>query len=145
LIVVIFALGVFPGYLSGAGACPVHTTVNGRAFCAEVVTVGQPCLAAYGCAALPPPGFAFQGVKFQLVAFNESDSNLVDGWVTEANNTSYRFGLLGDPLGPPSVNWTSPDEAVFVEWRAPFGTIGSDGRFIANVTCGVSFAVIDGF
>jgi hypothetical protein len=87
----------------------------------------------------------FQGVNFQLVTYNESGSNVVSGSVTEANNTSYRFSLIGDPLGPPSVNWTSPDGAVFVGWQAPFGTIGSNDTFTANVTCGVAFATIDGF
>jgi hypothetical protein len=120
-------------------------TVNGRTYCAEVVTVGGPCSSPGLFCRLPPPGFAFQGVNFQLEAYNGSGSNIVGGSVTEANNTSYRVSLIGDPLGPPSVNWTSPDQAIFVEWRAPFGTMGRNDTFTANVTCGVSLAMIDGF
>jgi len=66
------------------------------------------------------------------------------GCVTEGNATFPAIHLLGDYLGPPSENWTSPDHTVLVEWQTPYATLGSDGQLTANVTCGVSFAALVG-
>jgi hypothetical protein len=140
-IVVVFALWVFPGYLSST--CPVRTTMGGHAYCAESVTIfgPVPCFGGRECSHYQP-SFSFLGVEFQLTLGNESGSDWVSGSVTEPNNTTYEVHLLGDSLGPPSVTWTSADQAVFVEWWAPFGSLGSGGSLQTNVTCGVSFTLI---
>ncbi len=140
-IVVIVSLWVFPGYL--ATTCPTHATLGVRTYCAESVTLVErvPCFGGLYCSD-HRPSFSFHGVEFQLLLLNFSGAYAVSGSVTEANNTSYAVYLLGDPLGPPSVNWSSPDQVVLVDWRAPYGTLGSDHVLQTNVTCGVSFAVI---
>ncbi|MGD0588442.1 MAG: hypothetical protein ABSA63_06595 [Thermoplasmata archaeon] len=141
-IVVILVLWVYPGFLSTTTSCPVQTTADGRAYCAETVTVGQ-CASPYACIE-PPPGFVFHGVKFQLRLGGSSGLAYLGGWITEGNSTSYQFSLTGDYLGAPSVNWTTPDHVALVEMQTPYAFIGSEGQLEANVTCGVSLGTING-
>jgi hypothetical protein len=138
-VVAILVLWVFPGYLSVPSNCPIHTSVSGRDYCAEAVTLEQ-CTGPF-CPALPFPGFEFHEVTFDLSLGGFSGAATVTGWVTELNSTRYPVYLLGDNFGPPFVNWTSPDHAVLIEWQAPF-TTHENGTVlnIANVTCGVMIA-----
>ena len=140
-ITVILALFVFPGYLSGGPACPMQTTAGGTAYCAEYVTLVQCQPGGYCPPHLP---VAFHGADFQLTLTQIGGVPAVDGRVSQGNSTSYYVSLLGDPSGPPSVNWTSPDKSVLVEWSSPFEAVGSDGLLTANVTCGVSFTMMNG-
>jgi hypothetical protein len=143
-VVVPLALFVYPGYLSGGSACPTFTTVRDHGYCAESAVVPQyQCPGAF-CGSCPSYGLMFQGAEFQLALGVSPGSDSLTGCVTEPNSTLYHFGLSGNPLGPPSVNWTSPDHAVMVEWRAPYANVGSDGQATANVTFGVSLALIYG-
>ncbi len=143
--VVIFALIVYPGYLSGGSACPTQTTVSDRTYCAESVAVlPYQCTPGGYCANCPPSEFAFHGVAFQLALSASRGIYGVDGCVTEQNSTVYPFHLVGNSLGASSVNWTSPDHATLVEWQAPYATIGSEGQLTAKVTCGVSYALVVG-
>ncbi|MGD0588353.1 MAG: hypothetical protein ABSA63_06120 [Thermoplasmata archaeon] len=137
-IVVILVLWAYPGFLSTTTSCPVQTTADGRAYCAESVTVGQ-CLSVYGCPGTIP-GIVFHGVQFQLRLGGSSGLAYLGGWITEGNSTPYQFSLTGDALGSPSVNWTSTDHVVLVKMDAPYATIDSSGQLIANVTCGVALA-----
>jgi hypothetical protein len=136
----ILVLWVFPGYLSVSSKCPVSTTEGGRVYCAESVTVvPYQCSPGTACAYCPP-GVAFHGILFNLSVRGSSGLATLWGCVTEGNSTFPAVHLLGDYLGPPSENWTSPDHTVLVEWQTPYATIGSDGQLTANVTCGVSIA-----
>jgi len=140
--VVILTLWVYPGYLSTSPNCPIHTSVDGRAYCAESVTVGQ-CVGPQGCPPTPPT-VVFHSVIFQIELGGSSGLADLNGRVTEGNSTSYQFHLVGDYLGAPSVNWTSPDHAVLVEMQAPYAVVGSNGQLTANVTCGVLLATMIG-
>ena len=136
-ILTVTALWVVPG--SPPARCPIDTTVGARAYCAEAVTLEQ-CTGPY-CPALPLPGFAFQGVTFNLSLAAFVGAATVQGWVTEANLTRSPVSLWGDTAGPPSVNWTSPDRVVLIRWQAPYTTHENGTLFTtATVTCGVAVA-----
>jgi len=85
------------------------------------------------------PPVEFQGATFALIVVGGEDSGSpgLGGWVTLPNNETYHFGILGDPLGPPSVNWTPPDHSVIVEWNAPFLIASANGPSNSDVIYGV--------
>jgi len=138
--VVILALFVYPGFLSGGTSCSSEATGRGRSYCAEVVSVGlQPhCLPGGYCPSCPNSSVDFRGVEFQLSLGNSNGVYAVGGCITEANSTIYRVELVADLLGPDSLNWTSPDLDVILVWNSPFVTQGNAGGLVANVTCGVA-------
>jgi hypothetical protein len=137
-IVVIIGLWVFPGFLTGVHSCPLHVVEGGRSFCAEAVPVVNGQCTVYGPGPCPEPTeLVFQGVWFQMQLANISGGPYLYGFVNESNGVTHNFGLVGDPLGPPSLNWTSPDDTILVAWQAPFATTGAGGLLTANVTCGV--------
>jgi len=151
-IVVIVALWVFPGFLAGGSQCPVPLSQGPRPFCAETVTlVGQNCTSGnlYGPVCPRPTEFTFQGVWFQVFPMlgNQSVGPDVYGYVNESGGPVYTVGMPGelifalhaDPLGPSSINWTSQDGNVTIEWQAPFVTVGADSVLRANLTFGVYF------
>ncbi|MGP8158947.1 MAG: hypothetical protein ACLPWO_05000 [Thermoplasmata archaeon] len=141
-VVAILALSILPGYLTGTSKCPAHPTLAGRIYCAEVATVtsSAPCDGGRDCPACPTAGFAFDGVEFNLTLRNLTFAFSINGCVTEANSTMYFVQISVRPLGPPPLNWTSPDLVILIEWPSPFVTVGSDGRLTANVMCGVAQA-----
>jgi hypothetical protein len=143
-VVVILILWVYPGFLSTTPSCAFRPTVDGRVYCAETVTLvqGTPCTAAF-CPSCPASVATFHGVDFQLVLYNTSSGPFVEGCVVEGNSILYMH-LAADPLGPLSVNWTSSDHAILMEWQSPFSTVRTDGRITANLACGVSLAKIEG-
>jgi len=133
-VVATVALWIFPGYL--ATSCPLRFTADGRSYCAESVTLIQ---CAPGCALTGTPSLPFYGFGFQLRLSAGPAAAFVGGGITEPSSISYQVFMLGDPVGPSSVNWTSPDHLVVIEWHAPFVTADGDGAYTANVTCGVSY------
>jgi hypothetical protein len=137
---VIFVPFVYPGYLAGVSGCPTRTAVDDRTYCTESVTVEQCPVPSYGCP-YPGPGFGFQGVDFNLHLFVGSGPAMVGGSISEANSTHFQFSISGNPLGPLSVNWTSPDRTVIILWAAPF-TAGPEGGMTATLTCGVLFGTM---
>jgi hypothetical protein len=142
-IAMILVLFVYPGYLSGRSECPLRPLVDGRFYCAESITVVPPpqCQSGAECSVCPPSTVVFQGVVFQLSVEGTSEYSELRGCVTESNSTAYEVQIPGESLLKPSVNWTSPDHEILVAWQTPYGTVGSDGQFTANVTCGVLYAM----
>jgi|GEM_PF-6579504 len=136
-VVVIIALWILPGFLAvHTTGCPLHMDHAGRVFCVENTAVGeQQCTPGVYCPS--PTPFSFQGVSFLLLLVNRSGGPYLSGFVNESNGVFHSFGLVGDPLGPSSLNWTSPDEEVLIAWHAPFTETDSNGLLLANVTCGV--------
>jgi hypothetical protein len=141
-IVVILILWVYPGYLSTRPNCPIDATSGGRTYCAESVPLVGNCQGPGFCPA--PATFTFQEVSFFLVLINGSAGPVVRGDVGESNSTFYPVYLPGNPTGPPTANWTSPDHVILIEWQAPFAIVRTDGELTANVTCGVALAVLTG-
>lgn len=135
-VVLILVLWVVPGFLVGVPNCPVHANQADRSFCAEVVQVGPGRCAVEGPCPVPT-ALVFQGVLFQMQLANVSGTPYLYGFVNESNGETHNFGLVGNPLGPPYLNWTSPDDTVLIAWHAPFPTTESDGLLNATVTCGV--------
>jgi hypothetical protein len=139
----IVVLWVVPGYW--ATAC-VPVTSDGRAYCGVSVTLVQPppCSSPY-CPSLPvaaPVDVPVGPMVFHLYFGGGSDGvGLIHGTLSGSAREPVPFSLLGDPLGPPSVNWTSPGGAAIIVWSAPFLTNTSDGGFSATVTCGVTLPV----
>ncbi len=132
-------LWVFPGYLSTTPDCPLHLYEWNQAYCAESESVnalpagpGGPYI---GC----DSGFVFQGVRFSLyLSFDgrPGDLGFVQGWVSTSTAACQSMGLVGNPLGPPVINWTSPDRSVYLLWEEPFESPAGSG-WVANITCGV--------
>lgn len=146
VILVVVVLWVVPGYL--VSRCPVSTTVGGRWYCSEPIslTSSPPCTYGPYCSIAPhPPTFLWWGFAFEL-GYGRSPDGVsgLGGHVTEPNGHSFTFYLQGDPLGPAVMNWSSTDAAVFVTWHAPFATNESDGEFGTTVVCGVLFAMLTG-
>jgi hypothetical protein len=135
--------GAVAGWFVAGPACPLEESAYHQPYCAEPTTLQQSlCRPGYYCPVLwgPPPGFQFRGVTFNLtflppVAPNGTAS--VAGTITEPGGVLSRVFLLGDPLGPPVVNWTSVDRHVIIEWAAPFSAAGSDGLNATIVLCSV--------
>jgi len=135
----ILAVWAFAGIPNSGPNCPTQVAAHGRVYCAEVITLQRNSGGPGGGAIVWCAGSSFQGVAFELLL--GSDGNLTDtamlgGTANESGSVCSSFGLTGDPLGPPVVNWTSPDGIVFVQWKAPFQTM-FDGGIVANITCGV--------
>jgi hypothetical protein len=136
-ILTVTALWVVVG--NPSARCPIDATVDARAYCAEAVTLEQ-CTGPY-CPALPLPGFAFQGVTFNLSLAAFVGAATVQGWVTESNSARSPVSLWGYTQGPLSVNWTSADQVVLIHWQVPYTTHENGTVFTtATVTCGVAVA-----
>jgi hypothetical protein len=137
VVVVVLILWVYPGYLAEHSQCPTQVDYGTRAYCAELVTVDQrvPCADGRDCPASQT--YAFQGVNFSFTLYNSSYAPELFGWVGEPTGANFSFRLLGSPTGPLSVNWTSTDLAVLVQWNAPFVTTNASGLVVATVICGV--------
>lgn len=138
-VVVVVVLWVYPGVLVPRPNCPSHFEASGRDYCAETVSVwprvSGPGGPAIGCQV----GVHFQGDLFAFVLdSNGSVDSLatLGGWLTNPTNNCTTFVLYGDPLGPPSVNWTSSDGSAAIVWSAPY-LVNHDGTVVANVTIGV--------
>jgi hypothetical protein len=138
-IVVVAILWIVPGFLAGPSSCPFHANENGRSFCAERVAVTERnCTGNQLCTM--PPAVGFQGVQFRLSLENSSSGPVLSGLINESNGVGHNLELVGDPLGPPALNWTSPDDTVLVAWNTPFVSAEVGGPLFANVTCGVYLA-----
>ena len=135
--VLIFALFVFPGVLATGSGCADQESFGNRDYCAENVPVYDCLIPSYGCG--PGESIEFQSVTFEFALYQDRSggSPALDGSVIVSNQTSYRFGLVGYPIGESSLNWTSLDRSIVVEWSAPFLQYAADGQPYANVTCAV--------
>jgi hypothetical protein len=135
-ILVIAALVVFPVGGTAGSACAVQPSSYGRSYCGETVALNA-CQGTYDCRPVTP--VEFHGVSFSLsvIGGGNGGSPAVSGSVVEGNQTTFHLTLLGNPLGPQSVNWTSPDLKVLIIWDAPFESTGTGGVVTAQVTCAV--------
>ncbi len=135
----ILVVGVYSGYLDMGSGCPVSLTANDRTYCAESVSVESPPSGIGILRTMCGGGFDFEGVQFDL-SFSWGgtlgDSASVGGWVNSSHLGCVEASLFGDPLGPKSVNWTSTDGSVYLQWNQPFESLVG-GQYVATVLCGV--------
>jgi hypothetical protein len=142
-VIVILGLWVFPGYLVSPSSCPISTSVNGVAYCAETNRVvaptatAEPCRIA--CSLVWPP--TFYGATFWLHLTNGTDGPTLNAMVVDGN-TSYHFVVWANVYGPQWLNWTSPNDAFLIQWRAPFLSQWPGAEPGANITCGVAYTWI---
>jgi hypothetical protein len=139
--IAIIALWVFPGYLSTSSNCAIRESIGGSVYCAESVQVHLPCGGGVYCPFQQSQ--VFHGAAFEMSLSNGSEGPGIVGWASVAN-TTYRFAMWANPLGPTSLNWTSPNQLVAVEWQAPFVTVSNDGVVSATVIFGVSLGLASG-
>ena len=139
-IVAMLVLWVYPGILNSAMRCPTPIAVGTATYCSETISVlrfpGGPGSGPLGCLNTT----VFRGVGFAMDLYAGAQPGglaTIQGWVSTLNHTCQEFGLRGNPLGPPVVNWTSPDGQSFVEWRSPFTGL-ENGAVVANLTIAVN-------
>ena len=131
---------VYPGYFAstpGTPLCPAHPTAFGRVYCAQIVSLER--YSGGAILSCGSGGFVFQGVTFGLDFFFDGtpgDLAYVSGWINSSTVPCVAMALVGNPLGPSSVNWSGPDHSVYLLWHAPFASY-VDGTYVANVSCGV--------
>jgi hypothetical protein len=136
-VVVILVLWVYPGYLAPSRVCPMSLTAHHRTYCAESVALEPTARGAaeFICSG----GFDFQGVQFELDFSWDGtlgDVAGVGGWINSSHLGCVEARLFGDPLGPRSVNWTSTDGSVYLQWNQPFESLVG-GTYVATILCGV--------
>lgn len=136
---VIVLLFVFPAYLVTGSGCPTYLTAHGRSYCAEYVTLEPEIVdgtnAAVGCTM----GFTFQHVLFALTFSGDIPYGVdaIGGWVSAPSASCMSAGLYYDPAsGATSVNWSSPDQSVYILWNSPFFA-QVDGTSAARFAVGV--------